>query len=73
MSPCVLNAAGGASDTPFATPHEPYRVIDIQNSRFLRARALSGLGVTEANNTHFCRRSRLLNGLAVDKSLISGR
>jgi hypothetical protein len=52
LSPCVLNAAGGASDTPVATPREPYRVIDIQNSRFLRARALSGLGVFKVNNTH---------------------
>jgi hypothetical protein len=67
-SVCVLNAAGGASDTPFATPHEPYRVIDIQNSRFFRARALSGLGVTEVNNTHFLRRSRDFEGLHLIKA-----
>jgi hypothetical protein len=31
------------------TPHEPYRVIDIQNSRFSRARALSKMAVTKVN------------------------
>ena len=51
MSPCVLNAAGGASDTPVATPCEPYRVKDIQKSRFLRARALSKMALTEPFNT----------------------
>ena len=61
MSPCVLNAAGGASDTPVATPCEPYRVIDIQKSRFLRARALSKMTLTEPFNTHYCRRSRDLS------------
>jgi hypothetical protein len=73
LSPCVLNAAGGASDTPFATPREPYRVKDFQNSRFLRARALSGMALLKAINTHFCMRSRDLNGLATERSVISGR
>jgi hypothetical protein len=64
-SPCVLNAAGGASDTPVATPCEPYRVKYIQKYLFLRARALSGnssgMAFAELFNTHFCRRSRDLS------------
>jgi hypothetical protein len=63
-SPCVLNAAGGASDTPVATPREPYRVKDFQNSRFFRARALSKMAFLRPFNTHLCRRSGDLNGLA---------
>jgi hypothetical protein len=69
QSPCVLNAAGGASDTPVATPRGPYRVKDNQNSRFLRARALSKMTVADVFNAHYFRRSRNSNGLAVDKRL----
>ena len=71
-SPCVLNAAGGASDTPFATPRGPYRGKDFQKSRFLRARALSEMALLKAINTHFCMRSRDLNGLATERSVIPG-